>query len=64
MMLTHPEIQHKIQEELDEVVGRGNIPTVASVQSLVYLNAAWKESLRLHPPFPTSKVISDVEASF
>jgi cytochrome P450 len=54
-MLMHPEAQTKIQEELDESVGRGNAPTSSAVQSMQYLNAAWKESLRLNPPLPTSE---------
>jgi cytochrome P450 len=51
----HPEAQRKIQDELDEIVGRGNAPTSSAVQSMQYLNAAWKESLRLNPPIPTSE---------
>jgi len=54
-MLMHPEAQRKIQDELDEIVGRGNAPTSSAVQSMQYLDAAWKESLRLNPPIPTSE---------
>jgi hypothetical protein len=55
MMLMHPEVQRKIQAELDEVFGGRNPPTTSAVLSMTYLSAAWKESLRLNPPIPTSK---------
>ncbi|KAG8833049.1 hypothetical protein FRC17_000115 [Serendipita sp. 399] len=53
VMLTHPEVQKKIHEELDRVVGKGNRPTAADIPSLKYLDAAWKETLRLISPIPT-----------
>lgn len=53
-MLLFPEVQSKIQRELDDVVGRGNTPNMASVQTAKYLKAVWQESLRLLPPIPTS----------
>ncbi|KAG8817416.1 hypothetical protein FRC17_011240 [Serendipita sp. 399] len=49
-LVLHPEWQVKLQKELDEVVGRGNLPTAQEIPKLKLFNAAWKEALRLHPP--------------
>jgi hypothetical protein len=51
-MVLRPDIQRKIQRELDESIGRGRLPTTAEAQNLSYLQAVWKESLRLDPPVP------------
>jgi cytochrome P450 len=52
-MIMFPEVQKRIQKELDDVIGRDNSPNVAGVQSCSLLQAAWKESLRFAPPIPT-----------
>jgi len=49
-MITHPEIQKRAQDELDAVVGRSRAPTFAD--SLPYIQALVKESLRWRPPVP------------
>ncbi|KAE8663395.1 Cytochrome P450 78A5 [Hibiscus syriacus] len=51
-MVLHPEIQSKLQAELDEVVGKSRALTESDIQSMVYLQAVVKEALRLHPPGP------------
>ncbi|OIW02286.1 hypothetical protein TanjilG_11180 [Lupinus angustifolius] len=52
-MVLHPEVQHKVQEELDMVVGCVSRPlTEEDMAALVYLPAVVKEVLRLHPPGP------------
>ncbi|KAG8810764.1 hypothetical protein FS842_003152 [Serendipita sp. 407] len=53
IMLTYPEVQKKVHEELDQVAGKGVIPSVGDISSLKYLDAVWKETLRLIPPIPT-----------
>ena len=45
-IVTHPEAQKKAQEELDSVVGRGRLPTFADRDSLPYIQACVRESLR------------------
>ena len=45
-MALHPEVQKKAQEELDSVVGRGRMPTFADRDSLPYIQACVRESLR------------------
>jgi hypothetical protein len=52
-MLIFPEVQKKIQWELDDLIGRGNTPNMAGIQDAKYLRAAWLESLRVLPALPT-----------
>ncbi|KAM6557813.1 hypothetical protein CsatB_004832 [Cannabis sativa] len=51
-MVLHPDIQSKVQEELDRVVGRSRPLKESDITSLIYLSAVIKEVLRLHPPGP------------
>ncbi|KAJ3848269.1 cytochrome P450 [Lentinula lateritia] len=48
-MILYPDIQKKIQDELDTVVGRGRLPTFADQEHLPYLQATVREALRWHP---------------
>ena len=51
-MVLHPEIQSRVQAELDQVVGKSRPLMESDIQSMVYLPAVVKEVLRLHPPGP------------
>ncbi|XP_059457873.1 cytochrome P450 78A3-like [Corylus avellana] len=51
-MVLHPDVQSKVHDELDKVVGKSRAVAEADVAALVYLGAAVKEVLRLHPPGP------------
>ncbi|KAJ1414740.1 Cytochrome P450 [Sesbania bispinosa] len=51
-MVLHPDVQSKVQEELDAVVGISRAVEEDDVAMLVYLPAVVKEVLRLHPPGP------------
>ena len=51
-MVLHPEIQAMAQSEIDRVVGKNRTVSDADLQSLPYLNAIIKETLRVHPPGP------------
>ncbi|KAJ4846343.1 hypothetical protein Tsubulata_005941 [Turnera subulata] len=51
-MVMHPDVQAKVQDELDQVVGRSRPLMESDIQSTVYLPAVVKEVLRLHPPGP------------
>ncbi|XP_076888538.1 cytochrome P450 78A9-like [Bidens hawaiensis] len=51
-LVLHVDVQAKVQDELERVVGRSRAVTEADVTSLVYLPAVVKEVLRLHPPGP------------
>ncbi|WCJ26638.1 cytochrome p450 78a9 [Euphorbia peplus] len=51
-MVLHPDIQSKVHNELDQVVGRSRMFDESHIQSTIYLQAVIKEVLRLHPPGP------------
>ncbi|XAR70095.1 Flavonoid 3'-monooxygenase [Bertholletia excelsa] len=51
-MVLHPDVQSKVHEELDQVVGKSRSVVESDIASLVYLQAVVKEVLRLHPPGP------------
>jgi cytochrome P450 len=63
-MLRHPEIQRKAHEELDQVVGRERLPDFDDKESLPYIRAIYKETLRWYPVAPVGvphSVITDDE---
>ncbi|KAJ8507836.1 hypothetical protein ONZ45_g9819 [Pleurotus djamor] len=45
-MILYPEVQKKAQEEIDRVVGRDRMPTFQDYESLPYVRAMVKETLR------------------
>ncbi|XP_075508857.1 cytochrome P450 98A2-like [Primulina tabacum] len=51
-MVRNPRVQHKIQEELDRVVGTDRIMTELDIANLPYLQRTIKECFRMHPPTP------------
>ncbi|CAL5087211.1 unnamed protein product [Urochloa decumbens] len=51
-LVLHPDVQARVHDELDRVVGRGRAVAESDSASLVYLHAVIKEVLRLHPPGP------------
>ncbi|KLO10133.1 cytochrome P450, partial [Schizopora paradoxa] len=51
-MTLNPSAMKKAQAELDAVVGRDKLPTMADRSSLPYVECILKETLRWHPPFP------------
>ena len=64
-MAAYPDVQKKCQEELDRVVGRSRMPTLADRESLPYICATLREVLRWRPvaplgeSFPTINLIPD-----
>ncbi|CAN1322446.1 Cytochrome P450 93A3 [Linum perenne] len=51
-LLNNVEILHKLQEELDSVVGKSRLVEESDITNLPYLQAVVKETLRLHPTGP------------
>jgi len=51
-MVLHPDVQMKGQEEIDRVLGRDRLPTFDDRLSLPYVEAIYREVLRLNPPLP------------
>lgn len=51
-MVLYPDAQAKGQEEIDRVLGRDRLPTFEDRLSLPYVEAIYREVMRLHPPVP------------
>lgn len=51
-MMNKPETMKKVQEELEEVVGKEKVVEESHISKLSYLSAVMKEVLRLHPALP------------
>lgn len=51
-MVLHPEMQRKVHDELDAVVGKDGELSESHISRLPYLQAVIKETLRVHPPGP------------
>lgn len=51
-MVLHPEIQAKVQQELDAHVDQDRHVQDSDIPNLPYLQAIVKEALRMHPPGP------------
>ncbi|KAI0117999.1 bifunctional P-450:NADPH-P450 reductase [Hypoxylon sp. NC0597] len=54
-LLKNPEAYRKVQQEVDEVIGKGPI-TVQHMQKLPYISAVLRETLRLDSPIPIFSV--------
>ncbi|KAK6924153.1 Cytochrome P450 [Dillenia turbinata] len=50
-LVLNPEVQSKLQSEIDSLVGKNDVSD-ADVAKLQYLQAVVKETLRVHPPGP------------
>jgi cytochrome P450 len=53
----HPEIQARAQEELDKVVGSNQLPDFSDREELPYVEALFKEILRMYPSVPLGKYL-------
>ncbi|OMP08643.1 Cytochrome P450 [Corchorus olitorius] len=51
-IVLHPDVQSRVHDELDKVVGRSRAVDESDLMNMVYLSALIKEVLRLHPPGP------------
>ena len=60
-MVLFPEVQKRAQAELDEVVGRAQLPNFAHYDSLPYIQAVIQETLRWKPIVPFSIPHSNTE---
>ncbi|KAI3762909.1 hypothetical protein L1987_53351 [Smallanthus sonchifolius] len=52
LMLNHPDVLKKMQQELDEHVGKDRLVDESDIKNLVFLQAVIKETLRLYPAGP------------
>ncbi|MCO5606390.1 hypothetical protein L7F22_060578 [Adiantum nelumboides] len=51
-LINNPQAMHKLQEELDSIVGKDRLVTENDIENLPYLGLVLKESMRLHPVVP------------
>jgi cytochrome P450 len=51
LLSQHPEVEAKLHEEVDRVLG-GRAPTLEDLRKLEYTNMIFKEALRMYPPIP------------
>jgi len=51
-MLLHLEVQKKAQKEMDQELGRDGLPTFTDRERLPYMDAVWRESVRITPASP------------
>ncbi|CAE7159548.1 unnamed protein product [Rhizoctonia solani] len=66
-MLHYPEAQKLAQKEIDEVLGKDRLPTLADRDSLPYVEALYKEVLRWQPLGPLGvphRLGSDVDDEY
>ncbi|KAJ4485419.1 cytochrome P450 2 Le.CYP2 [Lentinula aciculospora] len=63
-MTLHPDAQKKGQEEIDLVIGQDRLPTFEDRQSLPYVEAIYREVMRLHPALPTGVAHASIEDDF
>ncbi|KAJ4827288.1 hypothetical protein Tsubulata_022687 [Turnera subulata] len=61
LLLNHPDVLKKAQQELDIHVGRERQVNEADMENLVYLQAIIKESFRVCPPVPLSVPRESIE---
>ncbi|KAJ3834239.1 cytochrome P450 1 [Lentinula raphanica] len=59
-----PDIQRKGQEEIDRVIGQDRLPTFEDRSSLPYVEAIYREVMRLHPPLPNGVYHSTLRDDF
>lgn len=60
LLAQHPNVQRRLMEELDTVLG-GRPPSIEQLESLPYLEAVLNESMRILPPVPYTLRRSKVE---
>ncbi|KAF9590309.1 hypothetical protein IFM89_033717 [Coptis chinensis] len=51
-LVNNPALMEKAKEEIDSVVGKNRLVKKSDIANLPYLQAIFKETLRLHPPIP------------
>ncbi|KAJ3288531.1 hypothetical protein HK104_008124 [Borealophlyctis nickersoniae] len=56
LLSQNPDKKKNLQDELDSILGKTGVPaTSAQIQSMTYLDAVIKESLRLYGPLPVTE---------
>jgi cytochrome P450 len=56
-MAMYPDVQKKAQAEIDAVIGRDRLPDLDDLNSLPFVSAIVKETLRWQPVIPMGQSI-------
>ncbi|KAJ4485417.1 cytochrome P450 [Lentinula aciculospora] len=64
VMTLNPDVQTKGQTEIDRVIGQNRLPTFTDRPSLPYVEAIYRELMRLHPPIPNGVSHASIEDDF
>lgn len=64
LLLNHPRVLKKAQEELDTNIGTHKWVQESDIKNLQYLHAIIKETLRLYPPAPLTGIREAMEDCF
>lgn len=51
-MAANPDIQRKAQQEIDRLTGSKRLPMLEDRESLPFVEAIYREVMRLRPPLP------------
>ena len=51
-MTLNPNVQAKAQEEIERVIGAERLPEFSDRESLPYVEAVYRETMRWYPPVP------------
>ena len=60
-MAMYPDVQKKAQAELDTIIGRDRLPDLDDLDSLPYINAMVKETLRWQPVAPVGELLTKTQ---
>ena len=61
MMLLNPEVQEKAQAQIDAVVGKDRLPTIADRPLLPFIDATLWETLRYSPITPLCEQVLSLD---
>lgn len=59
----HRDVQHRIHDEIDHVIGQDHTPKMSQLSALVYTSAVMKEVLRFAPVGPLGE-LSEVSITY
>jgi cytochrome P450 len=63
-MAMYPEVQRKAQAELDAVIGRDRLPDFDDLDSLPFINAVVKETMRWQPVLPMGESPNEIPSQY